>query len=89
MARETAKAKWSDQQLLFVSQLHLLTVMMLTGKVNVVAQDENNKTVMVEDEQNKAAAAKPPPTCSDTERQKVAEQIKAFVGAEMAPETKK
>ncbi len=85
MAREQAKAKWSDQQLLFVSQLHLLTVMMLTGKVNVVAKDENNKTIVVEDDKAKAEVAKPAPTCSDTERQKVAEQIKAYLEAAPAP----
>ena len=89
MAREQAKAKWSDQQLLFVSQLHLLTVMMLTGKVNVVAKDENNKTIVVDEDKGKAEAAKPAPTCSETERKKVAEQISAYIAAAPAAEAKK
>ena len=89
MAREQAKSKWSDQQLLFVSQLHLLTVMMLTGKVNVVAKDENNKTIVVDEDKGKSEAAKPAPTCSETERKKVAEQIKAYLEAAPASEAKK
>ncbi len=80
MAREQAKGTWSDQQLLFMSQLHLLTVMMLTGKVNVVAKDGEDKAVIVDDK--KADAPRPPPTCSETERKKVAEQIKAYLEAE-------
>lgn len=80
MAREQAKGTWSDQQMLFMSQLHLLTVMMLTGKVNVVAKDGEDKAVIVDDK--KADAPRPPPTCSDTERKKVAEQIKAYLEAE-------
>src|SRR5262245_41624952 len=36
MKREQAKAKWTDQQLLFINQLHLFNVMMLTGKVKFV-----------------------------------------------------
>ena len=83
MAREQAKAKWSDQQVLYISQLHLFTVMMLTGKVNVVARDGEDKAIVVEDEA-KAAAAKPAPTCSETERQKVQDQIKAYVEAPTA-----
>ena len=89
MGREQAKTKWTDQQLLYISQLHLLTVMMLTGKVNVVAKDENNKTIVVDDDKAKAEAAKPPPTCSDIERQKVGEQIKSYLDAEPAAPAKK
>ena len=84
MGREQAKTKWSDQQLLYISQLHLLTVMMLTGKVNVVAKDENNKTITVDEDKAKAEAPKPAPTCSDTERLKVGEQIKSYVESEPA-----
>ena len=82
MAREQAKSKWSDQQLLYISQLHLLTVMMLTGKVNIVAKDGDDKAVVVDEKAKAEAAAKPAPTCSDTERQKVAEQIKTYLDAE-------
>ncbi len=84
MAREQANGKWSDQQLLFISQLHLLTVMMLTGKVAVVSSEGEDKTVVVDEKAKAEAAAKPVPTCSDTERQKVGEQIKAYLEAEPA-----
>ncbi len=84
MAREQAKTKWSDQQLLFISQLHLLTVMMLTGKVSVVAREGDDKSVVVDEKAKAEAAAKPAPTCSDTERKKVAEQIQAYLDAEAA-----
>lgn len=84
MAREQANGKWSDQQLLFISQLHLLTVMMLTGKVAVVASEGEDKTVVVDEKAKAEAAAKPVPTCSDTERQKVGEQIKAYLESEPA-----
>jgi len=33
MRREEAKAKWTDQQMLFINQLHLFTVMTLTGRL--------------------------------------------------------
>ena len=89
MAREQAKTKWSDQQLLFISQLHLLTVMMLTGKVSVVSREGDDKTVVVDEKAKAEAAAKPAPTCSDTERQKVAEQINAYLKAEPATAEKK
>ena len=39
MRREEAKAKWTDQQMLFINQLHLFTVMTLTGKVKLVEKD--------------------------------------------------
>ena len=77
MARERAKNTWSDQQVLYISQLHLFTVMMLTGKVNVVSREGEDKAVVVEEPAKPAAKA---PTCSDAERQKVKEQINAYVG---------
>lgn len=87
MARETAKSKWSDQQLLFISQLHLLTVMMLTGRVSVVAREGEDSKVVVEDH-SKDEAPKPV-TCSDTERQKVSEQLRAYLSTEAAPAAEK
>jgi hypothetical protein len=89
MAREQAKKsdnggeKWTKQQLLYINQLHLFTVMTLTGKLTVMeTEGEGDKEVVVEE---KAVGNKKAPTCSDTERDKVKEQIKAFVAAEAAP----
>ena len=82
MKREVAKSKWSDQQTLYISQLHLFTVMMLTGKVAVVATENENKEVKIE-ETPKAEGKTP--TCSDAEREKVKTQILAYVGTDVAP----
>lgn len=87
MAREQAKGKWSDQQVLYISQLHLLTVMMLTGRVSLVATEGEDKKVVIED--HSKDAEKPAPTCSDTERQKVAEQIRVYLAAGAPVEAKK
>ena len=79
MQREQAKGKWTDQQMLFINQLHLFTVMTLTGKVQLVEKD-GDKQVVVQD-------GKPIKTesCSDTEKQKVQAQIMAFVNANPTP----
>jgi hypothetical protein len=82
MAREVAKAKWTDQQTLYISQLHLFTVMMLTGKVAVVAGEGEDKNVKIEETAKPDAKA---PTCSDAEREKVKAQIIAYVGTDAAP----
>ena len=87
MARETAKKKWTDQQLLYISQLHLLTVMMLTGRVSVVATENEDKKVVVEDHTKEPEPK--PINCSDAERQKVGEQIMTYVKSEPAAEAKK
>ena len=74
MRREESK-KWTDQQMLFINQLHLFTVMTLTGKVQLVEKD-GDKQVVVQD-------GKPVKTesCSDTEKKKIQAQIMAFVNA--------
>jgi hypothetical protein len=79
MRREEAKSKWTDQQMLFINQLHLFTMMTLTGKVQLVEKDGDKQVVVQEGKQAKAA------TCSDTEKKKVQEQIMAFVAANPAP----
>jgi len=79
MRREEAKGKWSDQQILFINQLHLFTVMTLTGKVSLVEKDGDKQVVVQE---GKAAKTE---TCTDTERKKIAEQIMAYVNAAPAP----
>lgn len=74
MIREEQKKKWTEQQLIYINQLHLTTVMMLTGKVKVV-DVEGEKKVEVEETKSK------PQTCSDEQRSKVAELITAYVKA--------
>lgn len=74
MRREMDKKKWSDQQELFINQLHLTTVMLLTGKIKLVEQDGDKEVVVDE----KAA---PVQTCTDEQRQKVKDVIAAYVKA--------
>src|SRR5262249_35698403 len=79
MRREEAKGKWSDQQMLFINQLHLFTVMTLTGKVQLIEKD-GDKQVVVQD-------GKPVKTesCSDTEKKQIQAQIMAFVNSNPPP----
>jgi hypothetical protein len=74
MRREDAKKKWSEQQMIYINQLHLATVMMLTGKIKLVDQEDGKTEVVIED--TAAAAAK---SCTDEQRKKVKELITAYV----------
>jgi hypothetical protein len=85
IGRERAKKKWTDQQTLYISQLHLFTVMMLTGKVAVVSREDEGKDVKVEDTTKAEEKLKQTPTCSDAEREKVKAQIIAYIGTDAAP----
>jgi hypothetical protein len=79
MRREQAKGKWTDQQMLFINQLHLFTVMTLTGKVQLVEKDGDKQVVVQEGKPVKTES------CSDTEKQKIQAQIMAFVNANPTP----
>ncbi len=68
MNRENASKKWSEQQMVYISQLHLTTIMLLTGKVEVVER-QDGKVVVVDE---KKAPVK---TCTDEERTQVKRQI--------------
>lgn len=74
MRREVDKKKWTDQQLLFINQLHLTTVMLLTGKIKLV-EKQGDKDVVVDE--TKAPAQ----SCTDEQRAKVKELITAYVKA--------
>jgi hypothetical protein len=75
MRREEGKSKWTDQQMLFINQLHLFTVMTLTGKVQLVEKDGDKQVVVQESKQLKTES------CTDTERKKVQDQIMAYVNS--------
>jgi hypothetical protein len=79
MRREEAKAKWSDQQMLFINQLHLFTVMTLTGKVQLVEKDGDKQVVVQEGKPAKTE------TCTDTERKKIQDQVMAYVNSAPPP----
>ena len=87
MAREIAKKKWSEQQLLFISQLHLFTVMMMTGGVKVVdrGEKEGDKEIIID---NKKLGKPSDSACSDAEKGKVQEQLASYRDAGTAPAKK-
>jgi hypothetical protein len=72
MRREVAKKKWSDQQELYINQLHLTTVMLLTGKIKLVEKD-GDKEVVVDEKQA------PQQTCTEEQKQKVRDLVAAYV----------
>lgn len=77
MAREAAKNKWSDQQMLFINQLHLFTLMTMTSQVKLVDSDQAAKGGGAAKEEPQAAPAK----CSDVERKRVEDQIIAYINS--------
>ncbi len=78
MKREEEK-KWTDQQMLYINQLHLFTVMTLTGKVQLVEKDGDKQVVVQE---GKAAKTE---SCTETERKKIQQSIMAYVGSPAPP----
>ena len=64
---------WSDQQLLYISQLHLFTILWLTGNVEITAEGDQKNIELKEGEDRKK------PTCSDEERKNVQKRINAYV----------
>jgi hypothetical protein len=70
MRRQTDAKKWTDQQLLYISQLHLTTVMLLTGKIKLVEKD-GDKEVIIDEKKE------PAQTCTDEQRTKVKDLIAA------------
>ena len=70
--KDGEKKKWTPQQMIYISQLHLTTVMLLTGKIKLV-QKEGDKEVVVEEGKNNTQ------TCSDEQRTKVKDLITAYV----------
>ena len=76
MKREQTK-KWTDQQLLFIHELHLFTVMYTTGKVKVEATEGNDSKKIVIQEKSVT-----PDTCSAEEKATVQKAIMAYVQGE-------
>jgi hypothetical protein len=80
LARERAKAKWTPPQMMFINQLHLFTVMLMTGGVKVIERADGavpgSKDVILETpklDKPKADA------CNEAERGKVKEAITAYI----------
>lgn len=50
MLREEAKKKWSEQQMVYINQLHLTVVMLLNGKIKLLEQ-QGDKQVPIEEKE--------------------------------------
>lgn len=73
MKREEDKKKWSEAQMIYINQLHLVTVMLMAGKLQLVEREEGKEPKVVEE--SKA----PVRTCTEEQRKKVKELITAYV----------
>ncbi|MBA2127321.1 hypothetical protein DLM45_13970 [Hyphomicrobium methylovorum] len=78
MRREDAKKKWTQQQMVYISQLHLTTLMLLTGRIKLV-EKQGDKEVVIDEKKETAQ------TCTDEQKKKVKEMIAAYVAASPAP----
>jgi hypothetical protein len=83
MRRQSQAKKWSPQQMVYINQLHLTVVMLLTGRIKLVERAEGDakpgqadaaKEVVVAEEAQKAAQ-----TCTAEQKEKVKEMIAAYV----------
>ncbi len=74
MQSEARSKRWTDQQLLYISQLHLYTVMLMTGNVQIKVKD-GKKEVIIKPKSSSAEYK----SCSEEDKKKVFEKIKAYV----------
>jgi hypothetical protein len=72
MKREEQKGTWTPQQMIYINQLHLTTVMLLTGKVRLVDKGGDKEVVIEESKANNQ-------TCTDEQRKKVQGVIASYV----------
>lgn len=77
MRTENAKKKWTDQQMLYITTLHRMTIHAVAGKIRVVEEKGELKVFLEPVEPSKAA-------CPDEKRKKVAEAIETYVKANTA-----
>ena len=73
MAREQAKKTWSEQQLLYISTLHRMTLHMAAGKMRVVDKPNDESQIFLEP----IEASKD--SCNDEKRKKIDDAIYAYV----------
>jgi len=80
MQRESDKKKWTEQQMLYMNQLHLVTVMLLTGKLKVVETEEGKAPEVVQDGGKTDAKS-----CTEEQKGKVRDAIMAILKAGPPP----
>ncbi len=69
MKQEIARKKWNRKQIVYINQLHLFTVMLVLGNVNVRREGEENKPLPAPKKQ----------VCTEAQRKQVKEKIEAFL----------
>jgi hypothetical protein len=86
MRRQSQSKKWNPQQMVYINQLHLTVVMLLTGRIKLVERPEGGpadganptkeaaKEVVVAEEAQKANQ-----TCTEEQKDKVKELIATYV----------
>lgn len=74
MRIENSKKKWNDQQMLYITTLHRMTIHVVSGKIRVVDEKGELKVFLEPIEPSKEA-------CPDDKRKKVADAIEAYVKA--------
>lgn len=81
MAREAVKKKWTEAQMVYINQLHLVTVMMLTGRLKLIEKEQGKEPQVVEDNVGKQV------TCTAEQRNKVRDAVTAYIksGPQLAP----
>jgi hypothetical protein len=81
MAREAIKKKWSEPQMVFMNQLHMVTVMLLTGQLKLIEREEGKEAAVSEEAVGKQS------TCSAEQKAKVKEALIAYqkAGPTLAP----
>lgn len=80
MRREIEKKKWTDQQLIYISQLHLTTMMLLTGRIQLIDREGGKEVKPEVDSPSKLQ-------CTPELSTKVKSEIEAYVasGPALAP----
>ncbi|MGI9523594.1 MAG: hypothetical protein ACR2PG_18330 [Hyphomicrobiaceae bacterium] len=74
MTREQQSKKWTPQQLVYINQLHLTTLMMLVGKLQIVEHKDGKRVVVKE---GKSTAK----TCTAEQRKQVKALIARYVAS--------
>lgn len=75
MRREQNSNNWTEQQIVYINQLHLTTVMMLTGKIQLV-EKQGEKEVVIDEKKAKVAE------CTPEQREKVKNRIIEYLKSE-------
>ncbi len=75
MAREAIKKKWSEPQMVFMNQLHMVTVMLLTGQLKLIEREEGKEAAVSEETVGKQSS------CSAEQKAKVKEALTAYLKA--------